>query len=85
VDLDAAQPGVAAAACRVSQERRSGSRITFRAEGILNTSAVACVKTDRPPAKVLLNGRPLTGWRYEEGIVRLSFPNSPDGVEITIQ
>ncbi|MCL4402772.1 MAG: DUF4350 domain-containing protein, partial [Acidobacteria bacterium] len=85
VDLDTAQPGVAAAACRVREERRSGNAIAFRAEGIAGTRAAVRVKTAQKPAAVLINGRPLPGWRYEEGTVWLTFANSPDGVEIAIR
>ncbi|MDD2765803.1 MAG: hypothetical protein PHE83_17720 [Opitutaceae bacterium] len=90
-DLDAARgtpPHVVAAACRIRSERFDGAALTFTAEGIAETRGVVRVAVPRPPAKVLVAGKPVEDAEYDaaSATVRLVFPNTvePMPVEITL-
>jgi hypothetical protein len=86
-DLNA--PGssaIAAAACRIRNERRTGRILQFRADGIAETTAALRMAAARAPSSVLANEKPLSqeSWRFEDGTLFLTFPNAPEGVEIRV-
>ena len=82
VDLNVAPkdsgPRVLAAGCRVRREVASTNQFSFLADGIAHTQAVMRVRTARPATTVLVGGKPLakTNYEWDQGTLRLRFPNS---------
>jgi len=90
VDLDSmpvGHQGVVAAACRVRQHTIAGQLIMFHADGIAQSPAVVCVAIPAAPRSVELDGKPLDPGHYEyaDGILRLRFTNTAEGVSVVIQ
>jgi hypothetical protein len=89
VDLDRFprdRPRIAAAACRILEERASGSVFRFRADGIAGTQGVVRMILPRAPRDVRVNGAslPSSAYDWEDGTLRIRFDNSPDGVQVEI-
>jgi hypothetical protein len=78
--------GVIAAACRVKDQKISAEGITFHADGIDKTNGAVLVAMKRAPKSVEIAGKliPAGEVDYAEGILRLRFGNSVEGVMITI-
>ena len=76
-----------AAACRVREEVVQGKTLRFTATGIAETNAVVCAVLPAAPKAVSVGGRPLEASAYEfaDGILRLRFPNSIDGVKVEVE
>ncbi|RYG67940.1 hypothetical protein EON80_12625 [bacterium] len=90
VDLDkfpANRARVVAAACRIRNEASKGKTISFHASGIAETNAVVLLTLPAAPKTITLNGQPVTAsnFDYAEGLLRLRFPNTPEGVQASIQ
>ena len=89
IDLDAlpkGHEGVVAAACRVRQHSILPDSIRFHADGIDRSTAVVCIAMNRPPRSVEVSGRALDvgSYDYADGLLRLRFPNTAEGVNIVI-
>lgn len=90
VDLDSipqGHQGVIAAACRVRNHTVAPGSIKFRADGIAQSPAVVCVALSSAPRSVELNGKVLEGegYDFEDGILRLRFTNTADGIDVVIR
>ncbi len=83
---DSRKARVVAAACRVRGEVAAKRTLTFRASGIAETDAVVCAVIPTQPKRVLVNGQQLAPGAvdFADGLVRLRFPNSIDGVNVEI-
>lgn len=88
VDLDAlkGREGVVAAACRVRGEKILPDKIQFRADGVADSSAVVCVALSAAPKEVTVGGKRAEPGSYDfaDGVLRLRFTNTADGVDIAI-
>lgn len=89
VDLDSipkGHQGVIAAACRVQRHVVTADSVKFHADGIAQSPAVVCVAMNEPPRLVELDGKPLgaSSYDYADGILRLRFVNTAEGVEVVI-
>ncbi|MGH9403437.1 MAG: hypothetical protein ACRD2P_15155 [Terriglobia bacterium] len=89
LDLDAFQtrgPRVLAAACRISNELATGHTLRFRADGIAGTKAIIRVAVPSAPRSIGIDGKQLSGLPFpiEEGTLKINFPNSVKGVEVSI-
>ncbi|MBV9868654.1 MAG: DUF4350 domain-containing protein [Abitibacteriaceae bacterium] len=90
VDVDAfrdRQPHIIAAACRVRDVKVTRREMSFHTDGIAATQAVICIALPRAPKTVEADGKPVApaDYDYVNGILRLQFPNSPDGISIIIR
>ncbi len=85
--LDRSRPQIVAASCRVTEEKVNGPVLRFRAEGIAQTNGVARLLLPHPPMVVTLENKPLPADRYdwEDGTLRVRFPNAPGGVTIEVR
>jgi hypothetical protein len=81
-----AQPAVIAAACRVREEVVTDHALRFKFDGIADTTALVCIRTDHPPHEVRVNDQPLepSRVRFEQGLLRIEFPSSPDPIAVQI-
>ena len=89
VDLDALpndRPRIAAAACRVRNEKWTGHTLTFEADGIANTPAIVRVKSARPPTHIRVGNTELPAQRatVTDQTFSFSFANTPDLSVITL-
>jgi hypothetical protein len=88
--LDLASPtlkeGVIAAACRVKDQTVIPGTIRFHTDGVAGSEAVVCVLSQQAPREVAVGGKPLThnAWEFTDGLLRLRFENSAEGVEVEI-
>lgn len=90
VDLsafDRSRPKIIAAACRITEEAVNGPTLRFRAEGIAESNGVVRLILPHPPRVVTADGKPLPPERYdwEDGTLRVRFPNSPQGVTVEVR
>ncbi len=90
VDLDRfprGRPRIVAAACRVRDEKVSGGSFRFHAEGIAETPGVVRIILPAAPREVLADGKPVpaSDYDWEDGTLRLRFPNTPEGVAIEVR
>jgi len=85
--LPATQEGVIAAACRVRDEQELSQTIQFHADGIEGSRAVVCIRMNKPPRQVLIGGKiaPESSSGYADGILRVRFDNSAQGVDVKIE
>ncbi len=91
LDLDRAKqsgaaPRVVAASARIRDEKAIGERLSFRAEGIAESKGVALILCPQKPAAVEIAGQPAPedAIHFENGTLRIRFPNSPDGVPVEV-
>jgi hypothetical protein len=90
VDLDAVkntQPEIVAAACRVTNEKFTSNRLSFKSAGIEGTNAVVRIKTTRRPSSIRVGGVPLPPKKVkvDRNTLALQFENSAKGVQIEIE
>ncbi len=83
---EATGPGsqVLAAACRVRDEKVSGKTLSFRADGVGNTTGVVRIAAASAPAEVLIGGKAAL-FDYADGSVLLRFTNTTDSQEISVR
>lgn len=81
------KPHIVAAACRVRDEIAGKNSLTFRATGIAETNAVVRAIVPKAPVSVAVNGKslPTSDVDFSEGLLRVRFPNSIDGVTVEVK
>jgi hypothetical protein len=80
-------PGsILAAACRVTQPAVAADEVSFHAEGVDRTQAIACVALPKPPRGIDVGGKPLASdqWSFSDGLLRIRFDNSAAGTSVLI-
>lgn len=88
--LDVTEPPasgkVLAAACRVTQPEIADDTIRFRADGIERSQAIVCIALQKKPRDVKVGGKslPADQWNFSEGLLRIDFQNSADGIDLEV-
>jgi hypothetical protein len=88
IDLDSSPEAVViAAACRVRDEEVTAQSIKFGADGIADSNAVVCIQLPKAPKSVKADGVAMdsAAFAFEDGILRIRFPNRVDPVRIEIE
>jgi len=80
-------PVVAAAACRITDERADAQTLRFQAEGIGSTQAVVRIVAPMAPTEVMVGGKPLgaSQFDYSDGTLRIRFANSVERVPVEVR
>ena len=90
VDLDQGagleKPRIVAAACAVKDIQASKAELKFYAEGIANTHAVVTISASSKPKTIRIDGKEIEQDQvdFKNGVLRLSFDNSPAGFPVDI-
>ena len=84
--LKLSPPRLIAASAKISHEQLSAGRLTFDAEGIDQTRAVARVLLDKPVREVTVNGRPVDSSQYQRSgrTLLLHFQNTATPQQIQV-
>ncbi len=79
-------PHVIVASCRISDEHAGKDSLTFKADGISDTNAVARINTARKPTRVIVGGAALQERDYElsGGTLLIHFQNAASPLQIEI-
>lgn len=79
-------PRIVAAACRISGEQYAGSKLSLKADGIADTTAVVRIQSRRKPVSVSMMGNELPpgAWDYEDGTLLLQFNNSVSPIPVVV-
>ncbi len=90
VDLDRLptdKPVIAAAACGIADEQSTTGAMTFRAAGVQGSRAVVAILAPQTPASATVAGKPLPpeNVQYADGLLRISFTNEADGVDVQVR
>jgi hypothetical protein len=80
------KPRVVAAACRIKNVATSDRRLSFRVDGIADTTAVVTIFLPKEPGQVRLGGKTMDKgqYHYEDHLLRLEFENSTDEIPVEI-
>lgn len=80
------EPGVIAAAGRVTDETVGERALAFTVEGMANTQCAVRAKVPNAPIGVYVAGAKQSGgWDAPSGTILLQFPNQPQGVTVMIE
>ena len=88
--LDVTEPRssgmVLAAACRITQPAITNGTVHFRADGIERSQAIICIALEQKPRDVQVVGKslPTDQWNYSDGLLRIHFENSADGIDVEV-
>lgn len=90
LDLDGlkktATPQVVASACKALPVRGGDgkSKFSWTVEGVGNTPAIVLISASSAPKEVTLEGKPLTDFTYEDGLLHVRFPNESFPRELSV-
>ena len=84
--IKSSTPKVLAASAKITHERSTPTSLTFEAEGIDQTDAVARILSTRPIREITLNGAPVAPGQYQQSprTLLLHFPNTASPQQIHI-
>lgn len=87
VNLERSPKGVViAAACRITNELSTPKAITFETDGLEGSNGIVCIRLDRAPKRITLDGAPLeaSASSFDDGVLRISFINHAEPTKVVI-
>jgi hypothetical protein len=90
LDIDAPEvkkKSLLASACKAILKESSSSRVTYTVEGVGETPAIILLRSEKPPRRVMLAGKPLESVQYSanEKLLWLRFENTASPQNLSIE